>query len=59
MAKKLSKSDTLDKEREARDKELLDNPKLSMHFKKNTFIVVHGKGRGEILAVLTCKCPHS
>jgi hypothetical protein len=53
---KLSKSDKIDKEQEAKDKELLNNPKLSMHFKVGTFIIQHDKGRGEILRVLTCKC---
>lgn len=56
MSIKLSKSDKIDKEQEAKDKELLDNPKLSMHFKVGTFIVQYGKGRGEILAVRRCKC---
>lgn len=52
--KKLSKSDKIDKNEEARIREQLSNPRTSQHFAIGTFIVEYGKGRGEILAVLRC-----
>ena len=55
---KLSKSDRIDKEQEAKDREVLSNPKKSQHFAVGTFVNVYGKGRGEILARHTCNCPN-
>jgi hypothetical protein len=46
---KLSKSDKIDKEQEARDREFLGNPKVSSHFAVGTYISEYGKGRGLIL----------
>jgi activator of HSP90 ATPase len=56
MPKKISKSDVLDNEQEARTKHALENWPESQHFTKGTF-VMHANKRGEILAVLRCKCP--
>ena len=41
--KKLSKSDTLDKEQEQRDKDSLNNPTLSLHFAVDTFVMYQNK----------------
>lgn len=46
--KKLSKSDAIDKEQEARERELLTHPKLSMHFRVGTF-VIYNRRRYEIM----------
>lgn len=54
---KISKSDQ-DPHQTDKDKSELDKllAKKSQHFAVGTRIVEHGRGAGEILKVLTCKC---
>ena len=48
MAKKISKSGTLDKEQEAKDKEWLANKKESQHFQVGTWVVYEDR-RAEVI----------
>ena len=53
---KISKSKTLDKDQEQRDKDFLNNMPTSPHFTVGTWIMRAPYRRGEILDVFTCKC---
>jgi hypothetical protein len=46
---KISKSDTLDKEQEQRDKDFFDNQRVSSHFTVGSFVVLPQNQRAEVI----------
>jgi hypothetical protein len=58
--RKISKSDLpINRNEHAEHAEREANRVRSKHFAVGEFIIMAGKGRGEILSTFSCKCPRS